>query len=37
MEYEMAAIFGGEGNKGGKSLSTGDVKENVFGLVIMND
>jgi hypothetical protein len=37
MEYEMAAIFGGMGNTEGKSLGTGDVEENVFGLVIMND
>lgn len=33
----MAAIFGGKGNTEGKSLGTGDVEENVFGLVIMND
>ena len=37
MEYEIAAIFGGKGNTEGKSLGTGDVEENVFGLVIMND
>jgi len=37
MEYEIAAIFGGKGNIEGKSLGTGDVEENVFGLVIMND
>ncbi|KAJ9102974.1 hypothetical protein QFC19_004531 [Naganishia cerealis] len=37
MEYEMAAIVGGQGNQLGESLSTGDVMENIFGLAIMND
>jgi 2-keto-4-pentenoate hydratase/2-oxohepta-3-ene-1,7-dioic acid hydratase in catechol pathway len=37
MEFEMAAIVGGKGNEMGTSLRTGDVLENVFGLVIMND
>lgn len=37
MEYEMAAIVGGQGNELGESLGTEDVLENVFGLTIMND
>ena len=37
MEFEMAAIVGGKGNEMGSSLGTGDVMENIFGLVIMND
>ena len=36
-ELEMAAILGGRPNKLGDRLTTDDVEENVFGIVIMND
>lgn len=36
-ELEMAAILGGKPNKLGEQLTTDDVEENVFGIVIMND
>lgn len=37
MEFEMAAIIGGPGNKMGDSFGPDETQENFFGLVIMND